>query len=207
MKRKKMHDIQIHPVFNKMEMVDRVSDTIVLCIYTYFITRRYNMNVRVNIYNEFDRTFEAARQLTYNIDYGFDSIPHNRLCVPYSGKDKPVSGYGFSNIFMTLILTFRTYENLGNRLRYDDIQYIMRNPTILNRMYRIKDCVNRTDSYFNSLVGCQEMTRWIDLLDYMGSPDEDVESRIVWAYDRYLKLNLGIMMNRSIIYHLIISVY
>lgn len=207
MKRKKMHDVRIQPVFNNMRTVDRVSDTIVLCLYTYFITKRYNMNVCINIYDEFDRTFEETEQMTYNMNYGFDSIPHNRLCVPYSGKGMPVSGYGFSNIFMTLILTFKAYDELDNRLQYRDIRYLVENRMILNRMYRISDDMNQTETYFNTLIGSREMNRWIDILDYIGSSDEDVEKKTANAYDRYQKLNLGIIMRRSIIYHLIIAVY
>ena len=199
-------------VFNNVQDADQINDNILLCIYTYCIDKKNKVAAieGVNIdsfYNELDQTNEEIKPMIYNKNYGFDLTNDNRLCIPYSRKDTPLIGSNFSSIMMTLILTFKIYnEEEKHLLKYEDFKYIVENTLIFNKMYEIKNYYNTTNTYFNLLKDSQDMKIFLDILDYINVSVEDIHSKVNSAYNQYTNLIISDSAKQLIIYHFIKSI-
>jgi len=89
-----------------------------------------------------NKFYEQAITMKYNEKYGFEFIVKKdykyvpRLCTPFERKDTPVTDSKFSNILLSLILTFITYQKEKYKLieSLGDNANISNNPVIINEL-------------------------------------------------------------------------
>ena len=86
--------------------------------------------------------YEQSETMVYNKQYGFAHVINKdynhipRICTPFTRKDTPVKNSKFSNILLTMILTFKEYIKKYDSYLNNDILYdyynILNNKTILS---------------------------------------------------------------------------
>ena len=149
--------------------------------------------------------------MKYMMDYGTNpSEPHKRLCIPYLRKDQPIKRSNFSNILLSLILTFKTYiYHNKNRLTIDDMKQIYDNIPLFNMMYSIgynaSDYKDVGIIRFNEQMIGDDINRFVDILYENMISDGDATSRSKIAMDAYNRIT-NEYAHQYIIFHFIKSI-
>jgi hypothetical protein len=133
------HYNYLQSMFNYIRKETSIDENIIDYIF-YFVlnknNKKVNISYNVDILNSnLEKYFEISNTMIYNQNYGFLENEKHRICIPYIRKDTPVKNSKFSNILLSLILTFKTYitEFNGKLTEYDYIN-IRNNPEILKEL-------------------------------------------------------------------------
>ena len=106
--------------------------------------------------------YKQSENMIYNKEYGFaftiykDFNQISRICTPFTRKDTPVKNSKFSNLLLTLILTFKEYITkydckLNNDVLYD-YKNILNNKTLLHNIISILDISKDKKQQINAIL-------------------------------------------------------
>ena len=218
------HYIYNKSVFNITRGGIEISDIVILCVYIYYITRggvrfRYDRIAGVvdlnKFYDELKLAYDQGLKMTYNMDYGPNpKKPFSRLCIPYSCKDKPMTQSNFSNILLSIILTFKTYEDQNRgKLSADDIKQILENDVLFVQMSKIKydpaiyeeGIDGKSYKYFSESSTNHAIDQFIDILDMVKLSTACDEGKLADAVIQYNKID-NAMAHQFIIFYFIKSI-
>jgi len=197
------HHTSFSSVFNKILDADDVDGNILLHTYLYLLEKeRYDKkweNAKI-FYDGLDQVIKQTETMIYNKNYGFGRSINSRIAIPFLRKDTPMIGSNFSNILLTIVLTFKIYiDKYKNNLTPDDVRYIVKNENMLENMDNILESV-RGIVYFQS-IDPKEIQSFRNILDEIANSTQEIDEQIAKACTQITEL--GMMIKQLITYHFI----
>ena len=143
------HHNYLQSMFNYVQTTEQIDEKVHNYIF-YFVNNKIINSNTGNTQDEehkilnknLEYLYKNSNEMIYNKDYGFSFMhfddEHNdifKICSPFIRKDTPVKNSNFSNILLTLILTFKIYIiEFNSELQDFDFLNIIRNKAIFKEI-------------------------------------------------------------------------